>query len=219
MAPVITLVRHAQGFHNLHRQMYRDDQTKIDPTLTDLGKNQCLDVRTQFPHHDKVSHILVSPLFRTIETGYYCFKPAIDRGIKITAMPEVTANSGEGCNRGHAPEEIIAWAKETFGNDVLDEESFRWLVPYWYEKSEGLYENNDSKLRMRASVARQIIQRWASSAGDDAHIVVVSHWEFLPYLVGEDMGNPGPRWTNAEWRSYTIEVRADGEPTLVRMGE
>ncbi|KAG6363875.1 hypothetical protein INS49_008978 [Diaporthe citri] len=188
MAPVITLVRHAQGFHNLYRQQYRDDQTLIDPTLTELGKNQCLDVRNQFPHH-----------------------------AKIAAMPEVTANAAEGCNRGHAPEEIIAWAKETFGSDVLDEESFRWLVPYWYKKSEGLYEHNEEKLRMRASVARQIIQKEASSAGDDSHIVVVSHWEFLPYLVGDD--NPGPQWKNAECRSYTIEARADGETTLVRIGE
>lgn len=212
MAPIITLIRHAEGLHNLHREYQRI----IDPTLTDLGKSQCLTVRNQFPHHCKVSHILVSPLFRTIETGYHCFKPAVDRGVKITAMPTVTANAADGCNRGHAPEEIIAWAKKTFGSDVLDEQSFRWLVPYWYEKSEGLYENNDAKLRMRASVARQIIQGYANSAGDDAHIVVVSHWEFLPYLVGD---NPGPSWNNAEWRSYTIEARADGETALVRIGE
>lgn len=215
MAPIITLIRHAEGFHN----RYRDYQTIIDPKLTDLGKHQCLAVRNQFSQHDKVSHILVSPLFRTIETGYHCFKPAIDRGVKITAMPQVTANAADGCNHGHAPEEIIAWAKETFGNDVLDEESFRWLVPYWYQKSEGLYEDNEAKLRMRASVARQIIQRAASSAGDDAHIVVVSHWEFLPYLVGDDRGQSGPQWDNAEWRSYTIAARADGEPTLVQIGE
>lgn len=213
MAPVITLVRHAQGFHNLHREY----QTIIDPTLTDLGKQQCLTVCNQFSQHDKVSHILVSPLFRTIETGYLCFKPAVDRGVKITAMPEVTANAAEGCNVGHAPHEIIAWAKETFGSDVLDEQSFRWLVPYWYEKSEGLYEHNETKLKMRASVARQIIQRVAKTAGDDAHIVVVSHWEFLPYLIGGD--NPGPSWNNAEWRSYAIEARADGETALVRIGE
>lgn len=213
MAPVITLVRHAQGFHNL----YRDYQSIIDPTLTDLGKNQCLTVRDQYPHHDKVSDILVSPLFRTIETGFHCFKPAIDRGIKITAMPQVTANDPDGCNRGHTAEEIIEWAKSTFGGDFLDEKTFRALPPYWHEKTEGLYESNDSKLKLRATVARDIIQKMARKAGDDAHIVVVSHWEFLPYLVEEDKS--APAWKNAEWRSYTIEVRADGESTLAPIGK
>lgn len=211
MAPVITIIRHAQGVHNL----YQDYQTYIDPTLTDLGKRQCLAVRDEFPHHNKVSHILVSPLYRTIETGFHCFKPAIERGVKITAMPEVTENEADGCNRGHTGEEIIEWAKATFGGNFLDEGSFRCLPPYWYEKTEGLYEDNDTKLRLRASVARDIIQRVARTAGDDSHIVVVSHHEFLRYLVEEK--TPGHHWKNAEWRSYTIEVRANGEPTLARI--
>lgn len=213
MAPVITLIRHAQGWHNL----YHDYQTYIDPVLTDLGKNQCLAVRGQYPHHNKISHILVSPLFRTIETGFHCFKPAVDRGIKMIAMPQVTENEPDGCNRGHTGEEIIEWAKSTFGGDFLDEKTFRALPPYWHEKTEGLYENNDSKLKLRASVARHIIQRVALTAGDDAHIVVVSHHGFLPYLVAAE--NPEPRWKNAEWRSYTIEVRADGESTLAPIGK
>lgn len=211
MAPVITLIRHAEGFHNL----YKDYQSIIDPTLTDLGKTQCLTVRGQYHHHDKVSHILVSPLFRTIETGYLCFKPAVDRGIKITAMPEVTANDPDGCNRGHTAEEIIEWAKSTLGGDFLDENSFLGLPPYWHQKTEGLYESSESKLRLRASVARDIIQRVARTAGDDSHIVVVSHWEFLPYLAMDDKTQPS--WKNAEWRSYTIEVGADGAPTLARI--
>lgn len=213
MAPVITIIRHAQGIHNV----YQDYQTYIDPTLTDLGKRQCLAVHDKFPHHNKVSHILVSPLFRTIQTGFHCFKPAIERGIKITAMPEVTENAADGCNRGHTGEEIIEWAKATFGGDFLDEGSFRCLPPFWYQKTEGLYEDSDSKLRLRASVARDIIGRVARDAGDDAHIVVVSHHEFLRYLVEEK--NPGHHWDNAEWRSYTIEVRADGKPTLTRISK
>lgn len=204
MAPVITIIRHGQGSHNV-----QNDYSIIDPTLTNLGKDQCRFVRNQFPHHNKVSHILVSPLFRTIETAYHAFKPAVDRGIRITAMPQVTENNADGCNRGHAPNEIIKWARQTFGSDVLDEPSFQSLPPYWYEKSAGLYEDSDSKLRLRALVARHILQKVASTAGDDAQIVVVSHQDFLTYLVN------GPGWRNAEWRSYTIGTDYDATLTQI----
>lgn len=209
MAPVITLVRHAQGIHNLTK----DYETYVDAMLTDLGKNQCLTVRSTFPHHNKVSHILVSPLRRTIQTGHYCFKPVLDRGVKLIPMPEVVENEARNCNIGHAPEDIIAWAKEEFGGDFLDEQSFRQLEPYWYEKSTGLYEHTEAKMKLRASVARDILRKVASTAGEDAHLIVVSHSQFLPYLVGE----PEPQWRNAEWRSYTIEARENGESALVRI--
>lgn len=127
MAPVITLVRHAQGIHNLTK----DYATYVDAMLTDLGNHQCVTVRNTFPHHNKVSHILVSPLRRTIETGHYCFKPVLDRGVKLIAMPEVVENDARNCNIGHLPEEIIAWAKAEFNGDFLDEQSFRQLEPYW----------------------------------------------------------------------------------------
>lgn len=209
MAPVITLVRHAQGFHNLTK----DYETYVDAMLTPLGKNQCLTVHNTFPHHNKVSHILVSPLRRTIETGYYCFKPVLDRGVKLIAIPEVVENDARNCNIGHSPQEIIAWAKVEFNGDFLDEQSFRQLEPYWYEKTTGLYEHTEEKLKLRASVARDILRKVASTAGEDAHIIVVSHSQFLPYLVGE----PEPQWGNAEWRSYTIQTRENGESVLVRI--
>ena len=186
--------------------MYLDYQSIIDPTLTDTGLGQCSFVCKDFPRHAKVSHILASPLFRTIQTAYHSFKPAIERGVKIVAMPEVTENAADGCNRGHAPGEIIAWARSAFGNDVLDEQSFRVLSPDWFEKS-GLYEDKHSTLIQRALVARRAIQTVASTAGDDAHIVVVSHSDFLGYLV-----SGGPGWGNAEWRSYTIG--SDSDATL-----
>lgn len=204
MAPVITIIRHAEGLHNLYL-----DYSIIDPKLTDTGLRQCSFVCKDFPRHAQVTHILASPLLRTVQTAYYCFTPAIDRGVKITAMQEVTEKDADGCNRGQAPEQIITSARSTFGSDVLDEQSFRSLPPNWFEKS-GLYADTPSTLRQRALVARQAIQRLASTAGDDAHIVVVSHGQFLRYLVGS-----GPGWGNAEWRSYTIG--ADSNATLTQI--
>lgn len=205
MAPIITLIRHGQGYHNL----YNDDQI-IDPTLTDKGKKQCHRVCDQFTHHTNVTHILASPLYRTIETAFHCFRRAIDRGVKIVAMPEVTEVSAEGFNRGHTSEEIIAWAQSPLGlgGDYLDQQTFSYLLPYWYEKSAGLYEDSESKVMLRALIARRIIQRLAKDAGDNSHIVVVSHQDFLSYLVDSNAA-----WSNAEWRSYNISD--DDAATLV----
>jgi hypothetical protein len=55
-------------------------------------------------------------------------------------------------------------------------------------------------LRLRASIARQILRRIVIDAGDKSHIVVFSHWEFLPYLTQEE----DPRCETAEWRSYMM---------------
>ncbi|KAL1862579.1 hypothetical protein Daus18300_008539 [Diaporthe australafricana] len=205
MAPIITLIRHGEGFHNVN-----NDYSIVDPTLTDEGKNQCNRVRDRFPHHANVSHILASPLYRAIETAFYSFRPAIDRGVKIMAMREVTEASADPCNSGHTSGEILAWAQPPLGlgGDYLDQQTFSWLPPYWSEKSAGLYEVTDSKLRLRALVARRIIHRVAMAAGDNSHIVVVSHQDFLSYLV-----NNYGAWSNAEYRSYHISD--DDAATLV----
>ncbi|KAG8157573.1 hypothetical protein KVR01_012615 [Diaporthe batatas] len=211
VGPVITLIRHAQGWHN-----YYNDWSILDPTLTDLGERQCLAVQRNFPYHNKITHILASPLKRTIQTAVNCFKPAIDRGIRVQPLPEVIEIGPEECNQGHNPEDIIEWARSTFGGDFLDEHMFSLMPSDWSDNSTGLYEYRmyeytESKLRLRAEIARQIIRRTAIQAGDRAHIVVVSHSQFLPYLTQEQ----GPDWGVAEWRTYTIA--SDNAATMTRI--
>ncbi|POS70903.1 phosphoglycerate mutase family protein [Diaporthe helianthi] len=126
-------------------------------------------------------------------------------------MPEVTENEPDGCNQGQEPEEIIAWARATFGGDFLDEQTFRLMPADWSDKSAGLYEYEESKLHLRATIARQIIRAMALKAGDDAHIVVVSHSQFLPYLTQ----GQGPDWNTAEWRTYAIG--SDSAATLTQI--
>lgn len=196
MAPTITLIRHAQGYHNLF-----EDWTIFDPKLTELGNQQCEDVRHDYPHHNKVTHIFASPLFRTIETALYSFKPAIDRGIQIVMMPEVQECDNDKCNRGHSPDEI----KKKF-RDVVNVDN---LSPGWYDKSSGSpYEPTGDKLRKRALNARKMIRDVVITTGDDACIVVVTHGQFLRYLTKLD--SP---WKNAEWELYTI--MDDDEATLL----
>ena len=67
----IYLIRHAQGTHNVDNQW-----TITNPRLTQLGKNQCIEGRSNFQKINFNSHngvILVSPLVRTIETATLLF--------------------------------------------------------------------------------------------------------------------------------------------------
>lgn len=50
MAPIIHLVRHAEGHHNVE-----ENGEKIrDPFLTEKGKQQCQQLCDELPHHDQV---------------------------------------------------------------------------------------------------------------------------------------------------------------------
>ncbi|RWA04348.1 hypothetical protein EKO27_g10755, partial [Xylaria grammica] len=69
MAPVIHLVRHAQGYHNLSRE----NQWIRDPDLTELGKAQCAELCKKFPYHDKITHLVASPIRRTLFTCQLSF--------------------------------------------------------------------------------------------------------------------------------------------------
>ncbi|KAL2115950.1 hypothetical protein VTJ04DRAFT_10205 [Mycothermus thermophilus] len=65
----IHLVRHAQGYHNLHPS----NHTLPDPELTPLGVDQCRQLRESFPYHDVVTHLVASPMRRTLRTCLLAF--------------------------------------------------------------------------------------------------------------------------------------------------
>lgn len=80
---IIHLVRHAQvsapsskcrnaclvnhipkGYHNLSVA----NQGLRDPRLTPLGEQQCAGLRASFPHHHRITHLVASPMRRTLYT-------------------------------------------------------------------------------------------------------------------------------------------------------
>merc|ERR1712093_665387 len=60
----IHCVRHAQGFHNLSLA----NHTIPDPLLTPHGKSQCQTLSSTFPSPSKITHLVSSPLRRTLYT-------------------------------------------------------------------------------------------------------------------------------------------------------
>lgn len=175
MPVTIHLVRHAQGFHNLNWE----NQQIPDPYLTPLGHEQCAQLRAAFPHHDRLTHLVASPLRRTLVTCYESFQPAALRGNKkVIAQPLLQETSSHPCDTGSAPEviraEYGAWADcglvEEGWNDKTSPGS------KWAPRVDALEE--------RAREARVWLRELArKSGGEDDEIVVVTHGGFLHFLT------------------------------------
>ncbi|KAF7535014.1 hypothetical protein G7054_g5742 [Neopestalotiopsis clavispora] len=176
MAPRVSLVRHAQGLHNLCEA----NNSLRDPALTPLGKEQS------------------SPLRRTLETCILSFSTVVQGGIKITALPDAQEISGLMCDVGTERSQLEA----EFGDKV----DFSLVLDNWNDKSEfSRFAPTATKLERRARDVRLWIQDIAKQGGEDAHIVLVSHGGILHFITQEwDDIKPGrgTGWENTECREY-----------------
>lgn len=178
MTITVHLVRHAQGFHNLNLV----NQQIPDPYLTPTGKEQCAALRASFPHHDRLTHLVASPMRRTLQTCEQSFRPAVDAGLKVVAQPLVQEVSTLPCDTGSEPEvlaaEFGAWGD--FGgvpkgwNDKTSPGS------PWAPRIEALEER-----ARKARVWLRDLGRKSKAEGrhDNADIVVTSHGGFLHFLT------------------------------------
>ncbi|KAI9151867.1 putative phosphatase [Paramyrothecium foliicola] len=196
MAPTIHLVRHAQGFHNLSVE----NESLPDPDLTELGKQQCADLRAAFPHHDKLVRLVASPMRRTLYTGIHSFGTRDESSslypvIALDVLQEVSTSP---CDTGSDKPKL----QQEFGAK-LDLSRVR---DDWNEKgSSSPFEPTARKLTARALQSRRALREIAKEAGEDAHIAVVSHGGFLHFLTDDWYGIPegnATGWKNCEYRSY-----------------
>jgi broad specificity phosphatase PhoE len=178
MAPTIHLVRHAQGLHNLSVE----NEAIRDPDLTELGLQQCKELREFFVHHDKITRIVASPLRRTIYTAIHAFGE--DHLYPITALDLLQEVSDAPCDTGSD--------KETLEEEFGDKLEARGIDPTWTDKTaSSKFEPTLEKLTARALEARRVLR---DLAGDgDGHIVVTSHGGFLHFLTDDWFGIPTGR--------------------------
>lgn len=194
MTITIHLVRHAQGFHNLNHV----NEAIPDPYLTPLGHAQCDALRSSFPSHGTITHLVASPMRRTLLTCYHSFQPSVlgsssssssspAPGKKIIALPLVQEVSANPCDTGSEPVMLRA----EFG-DLREDGGARWLDDRvlergWNDKtSEGSrWAPTPERLEERAGGARRWLRDLGRKSGDgeDAEIVVVTHGGFLHFLT------------------------------------
>lgn len=209
MGITLHLVRHAQGHHNLSKA----NESLHDPLLTPLGEQQCRDLRAAFPHHDKLTHLVASPLRRTLLTCRNAFGGDGPRAT-VVAQPLVQEVSAQPCDTGSAPEVL---ARE-FGAWV----DGRLVQPGWNDKSPGSrWAPTVGSLEARSREARRWLRALGRGDDDgDAHVVVVTHGGFLHFLTEDWEGmdiSRGTGWSNTEWRSYEfVDPQGNDEEASVR---
>ncbi|KAK8137923.1 histidine phosphatase superfamily [Apiospora sp. TS-2023a] len=213
MSPTIHLVRHGEAEHNVSFNC----QIR-DPGLTEVGGAQCRMLGNDFPYMDRVTHLVASPLRRTVQTAYWAFLVPLwtsDDDEKqehrtILALGELQECSRHPCDIGLSVEELTQCAEH------LD---LSRVDPNWNSKS-GLYAPSEPAIRMRAERARVILRELAAKASkggddrdDDVHIVVVSHGTMIQYLTERPDARKS-HFHNCEYRSYKfVDLYGDDPKT------
>jgi broad specificity phosphatase PhoE len=183
MAPTLHLVRHAQGLHNISVE----NEKFPDPSLTEVGIEQCAALRANFTLHDQVAALVASPLSRTIQTCVEAFgtEPLAStpsgKLSKIILVPTLQEVSDSPCDTGSDREHV----EKTFGK-IAD---LSRVPEGWNDKlNDTEWEPTLEKLQARAVKARNTLREICNQAGPDAHIVVVSHGAFLHILTDDFFG-------------------------------
>jgi broad specificity phosphatase PhoE len=194
---VVTLVRHAQGYHNLNHA----NEKLPDPDLTPLGESQCRALSTAFPFPDKVTHLVASPLRRTLYTCLLSFPDAVSRGLIVLAVPELQETSNQPCDTGSEPSKL----QTEFGTGPFAGTVDLSRVDEGWNSKTGRWSPTKEAIEARAKDARLILREIAQESEEDKEIIVVTHGGFLHYFT-EDWGgfdkSRGTAWLNTEFRSY-----------------
>jgi broad specificity phosphatase PhoE len=167
----LTLIRHAQGFHNLCEANHQ----LRDPQLTDLGKKQCAALSTSLPHLLSITLIVASPIKRTLYTALYTFATLLKQNpsMRIIALPDLQETSALPCDTGSDIPDLI----EEFEGQPVD---FSLLFEGWNEKSKAPYAPIPGLILARAGRVR----KWLSER-EEKEIAVVTHGGLLHFLTGD----------------------------------
>ncbi|KAF9890750.1 hypothetical protein FE257_005619 [Aspergillus nanangensis] len=191
MAPIIHLVRHAEGLHNLGQEFW----SLMDPPLTDKGRHQCLQLQRDFVSHSRIDLVVSSPLCRAIYSAVQAFRPD-----KLTLLPDLQEISDFPCDIGREVESLK--------NELKDLEAsvdYSYVDDLWTSK-EGRYTPNIQAIQERARAVRC----WLNTR-EEKEIVVVSHGAFLHFLT-EDWEDSyieeATGWKNAEYRTYNLQPKS-----------
>ncbi|KAF1923144.1 phosphoglycerate mutase-like protein [Didymella exigua CBS 183.55] len=194
----LTLVRHAQGFHNLNIEGHRFH----DPRLTLEGHQQCRDLAWKLDDVYSIDCIVASPLRRTLHTALLVFEALLrfKPALRILALPELQETSDLPCDTGSA----VADLEHEFANRPVD---FSLVPTTWTDKVTGIFSPRSDCIAARCRKARHFL------AGLDAvHVAVVAHGAVLHYLTDDWYGATsgiGTGWYNCEARIYHFDTCTD----------
>ena len=182
-----------------------------DPLLTPLGITQCTALGAAFPYTPLITHIVASPLRRTLYTALESFPSLVapPKNLKIIALPDIQETSDLPCDTGSD----LALLQDEFGQGRFANTVDLALVKEgWNDKSHATpYSPAKQKVEARALSARKFLhdlgRQYEEQTGEEAHILVVTHGGLLHFLTEDWCGYEqvlGTGWQNTEWRSYVF---------------
>ncbi|KAK6526150.1 hypothetical protein TWF281_011186 [Arthrobotrys megalospora] len=225
---IVHLVRHAQGHHNINWQHYIRD-----PTLTETGHSQCRLLASTFPHHDTITHVICSPLKRTIQTTLESFHPTIARlsksnpEFKIPTDPYFQETGEWECDIGSSVPELQKFVENFEESEDsksstakiqgyeyhthLDFSPVSKSAPDWPQKN-GIFAAKN--VETRGSYAREYLY---NNFGNEDEVLIVSHGGYL-HVLTEDWDSydemKGTAWENTERRSFVVKKNGEGKVVL-----
>lgn len=128
----------------------------------------------KFPNQDSIELLVTSPLRRTICTTRLGFRSAVNRGIKIIALPELQETGDLPCDTGSDVEVLWKEFGESVDLNLIDE---NWNI------KKGQWAPTKDAVNKRARNARQ----WLKNR-PEKQIVVVTHGGLLHCLT-QDWSN------------------------------
>ncbi|KAK3292962.1 histidine phosphatase superfamily [Chaetomium fimeti] len=193
MPPTIVFIRHAQAVHNLGKA----NHVLHDPNLTDLGRQQCLELRehlqTHLPADRKIQLIITSPMRRAIQTTLIALDWLIDSGVPVIPDARWQENYPKPCDTG-TPAPTLATEFPQLDFSTLDP-----VYPDKTSPAGAAYHFSKTAVLARGQAALADLY-----ARPEDVVVVMSHSGFLrTAVVGRWFGN-------ADYRVFDF-VEGDGD--------
>lgn len=194
----LTLIRHAQGFHNLNVSGHLFH----DPRLTLEGQQQCRDLALKLDDMYAIDCIVASPLLRTLHTALLVFEALLrlKPGLRIIALAELQETSDLPCDVGSAVGEL----QTEFEGRPVD---FSLVPADWTDKVNGVFTPQSNRIAARCRKARHYL-----ASLQVEHVAVVAHGAVLHYLTDDWCGatrGVGTGWDNCEARMYRFDASTD----------
>ncbi|KAL7971463.1 histidine phosphatase superfamily [Trichoderma sp. SZMC 28014] len=214
MPPTIVLIRHAQALHNEAK-----DHSIPDPRLTDLGLQQCAQLRQnlvqRFSSFEGKIAIVASPMMRTLQTASLAADWLVERGIKIEADADWQENSDKPCDTGSPPSHLVL-IKDNHTKIQFTSPSFDYstIHPLWPDKTSSpaarsLFGYTRSAVLDRARRALEKLRQRPEDL-----IFVFSHSAFMRTAV------TGWWYFNADYRIFEFDDEGkDGAVVPLRMDQ
>lgn len=162
------LVRHAESEWNRLFSITRVDPGIRDPALTDVGRDQALQLTSRIAELG-IRRLISSPYRRTLETASTVAR-ALDLPIEV--QPLVRERCVFSCDIGTPASRLERlWPGLDFTG--LDE--------FWW----GEAEESEASLALRTRGFRELVR----GRSETSTIAVITHWGFIRAMTGEEVAN------------------------------